>query len=52
MAKSAAKSASPARKKPALPAEKSSATKSSDEKAEIVTIDDERGKVIEPPPPR
>jgi vitamin B12/bleomycin/antimicrobial peptide transport system ATP-binding/permease protein len=51
MAKSAAKSASPAKKKPAPAAEKSSAEKSPDEKAGIVEIDDERGKVIEPPPP-
>ena len=52
MAKSAAKSASPAKKKAASSAEKSSSSeKSSGKKPEIVEIDDERGKVIEPPPP-
>ena len=52
MAKSAAKSASPANKKAASSAEKSSSSeKSSGKKSEIVEIDDERGKVIEPPPP-
>jgi len=52
MAKSAAKSASPANKKAASSAEKSSSSeKSSGKKPEIVEIDDERGKVIEPPPP-
>jgi vitamin B12/bleomycin/antimicrobial peptide transport system ATP-binding/permease protein len=48
MAKSAAKSASPAKKKPASPAP---AGKSSAKEADIVEIDDEIGKVIEPPPP-
>jgi putative ATP-binding cassette transporter len=46
MATSAAKSASPAKKKPASAAEKSSGRKS-----DIVEIDDENGDVIEPPPP-
>ena len=41
-----AKSASPAKKKPASPAKKSSG-----KKPDIVEIDDEIGKVIEPPPP-
>ena len=46
MATSAAKPASRAKKKPASPAAKSSA-----KEADIVEIDDEIGKVIEPPPP-
>ena len=46
MASSAAKPASRAKKKPASPADKSS-----DETPPIVEIDDEIGKVIEPPPP-
>ncbi|MCP4621866.1 MAG: ABC transporter ATP-binding protein/permease [Bradyrhizobium sp.] len=50
MAKSAAKSASPAKKKPASPAEKSP-DKSPEKKPPIVPIDDENGDVIEPPPP-
>src|ERR1700751_4692479 len=46
MARSAAKPASPAKKKPA-----SSADKSPDKKPDIVEIDNENGDVIEPPPP-
>jgi len=46
MAKSAAKSASPANKKPA-----SSASPSSGKTPDIVEIEDEAGKRIEPPPP-
>src|SRR5882724_3470357 len=46
MAASAAKSASPAKKKPAAPADKSSG-----KKPDIVEIADENGHVIEPPPP-
>jgi vitamin B12/bleomycin/antimicrobial peptide transport system ATP-binding/permease protein len=46
MATSAAKSASPAKKKPVSAAEKSSG-----KKPDIVEIDDENGDVIEPPPP-
>src|SRR3954470_1304200 len=48
MAKSAAKPASPAKKKPSPP---SPADKSSAKESDIVEIDDEIGKVIEPPPP-
>ncbi|HXI08584.1 MAG: ABC transporter ATP-binding protein/permease [Bradyrhizobium sp.] len=53
MAKSAAKTASPA-KKPASAADRASASKSaaeSDKRPEIVEIDDESGDVVEPPPP-
>jgi vitamin B12/bleomycin/antimicrobial peptide transport system ATP-binding/permease protein len=46
MATSAAKSASPAKKKPVSAAEKSSGRK-----PDIVEIDDENGDVVEPPPP-
>lgn len=56
MAKSAAKTASPAKKSASSPAKKKPASpapadKSSDKEGDIVEIDDEIGKVIEPPPP-
>src|SRR3954467_3389554 len=52
MAKSAAKSASPAKKKPVSSAEKSASSEtSSGKKPEIVKIDDENAEPIEPPPP-
>jgi vitamin B12/bleomycin/antimicrobial peptide transport system ATP-binding/permease protein len=53
MARSAAKTASPAKKSTSSPAKKPAATaaKSSDKEADIVEIDNEIGEVIEPPPP-
>src|SRR4051812_14824575 len=53
MAKSAAKTASPAEKSASSSAEKPAATaeKSSGKEADIVEIDNEIGEVIEPPPP-
>jgi vitamin B12/bleomycin/antimicrobial peptide transport system ATP-binding/permease protein len=53
MAKSAAKTASPAKKSASSSAEKPAATaeKSSGKEADIVEIDNEIGEVIEPPPP-
>jgi vitamin B12/bleomycin/antimicrobial peptide transport system ATP-binding/permease protein len=52
MAKSAAKTASPAKKSASPTANKpATASKSSDKEADIVEIDNEIGEVIEPPPP-